>query len=125
MGIFLNIFVVVVGLFGLLAFYEIFFGIQYGCENPITIWKSQISDKDFNKYLDEMFSDPRIERSNYEVLGGGHLVWIANKYYAFRFDDYGSSDISFLQKRRFFKRFNKEIEKIRDVSDVGWSWRNR
>lgn len=108
---------------GILAcWYELGFGIDAGCQNPLTIFTSKYSDKTFNQMMETIFTAKNFKLDTFEVSGGGWTVWIGNKYYGFkhypttavgwRDAKTKTGDYSYFQKRRFFKRLRNVMENM-------------
>ena len=121
---FIKIFILfVLTLIFFFCFFQAFIGVSIGVTSPIGIWRSKIPNQIFDKWLEELFNDPNIEMDDYCVIGGGHEVWYINGYCGFSFNYFKSHEISYFQKRKFFKRLNIYMHKIRKVQIARWSWR--
>ena len=82
----------------------LFFG-----SNIITLFISELSNKEFDAMLDLIFSDPALTVTPYRANGGGYDCWIANSYYAFSINN--ENHFSAWQKIKFYKRLNKHIRR--------------
>lgn len=76
------------------------FGLNYHRQ----VFKGALTNAEFDALLDKLFSGP-VNYTGFEVVGGGYTVWVANDYYGFKIN--GESDFSLMQKRKFFKIWNK------------------
>lgn len=85
--------------------YCLMFGIEAGCMNPVSVFKGVWTDVEFDQMLDRLFSADDFRFDEYNVRGCGIRVWVANGYSHLSFN--GIMGHSYLQKRRFFRRFYK------------------